>query len=74
MNMTEKGIWELRREVERSSGHPVEIYSAYPLIGRGSIYHNQITHRAVEKGFTAALSVPWWRRVMYFINRKITHA
>lgn len=74
MNKTTKGIWELRREVEQASGRPVEIYSAYPLIGRGSIHHDQTAHRTVEKGFSAALSVPWWKRVVYFINQKLVHA
>ncbi len=73
-NEAVKGIWELRRDVERKSGRPVEIYSAYPLIGRGSIHHNQIEHDTVERNFTAALSVPWWKRAVAFINRKIVNA
>ena len=40
MDVAIKGIWDLRRETEKSIGRPVEIYSAYPLIGRGSIHHN----------------------------------
>ena len=73
-DMRNKGIWELRREIERSSGRPVEIYSAYPLIGRGSIHHNQASHRTVERAFEMSLSIPWWKRVVYYINQKIAHA
>jgi len=74
MNKAVGGIWEFRREIERTSGRPVKIYSAYPLIGRGSIHHDQIAHSTVEKRFSAALSIPWWKRVIYFINQKISHA
>ena len=74
MNETVKGIWELRRERENSTGRPVEIYSAYPLIGRGTVHHDQFTHKAIEEKFNVALFVPWWKRIVYFINRTLVHA
>ncbi len=74
MNSEIKGIWELRREKEKSTGREVEIYSAYPVIGRGSIHHGQVSHLSVEKGFEAALTIPRWKRIVYFINQKISHA
>lgn len=73
-NIKDEGIWEMRRKVEKSTGRPVEIYSAYPLIGRGTILHDQILHSSVEKSFSAALSIPLWKRIVYYINQKLVHA
>ena len=74
MNGTIKGIWELRRDTEQSTGRTVEIYSAYPLIGRGTVHHDQTAHSAIEKKFDAALSISWWKRLVYLINRALLHA
>lgn len=69
-----EGIWELRRDVEKRNGCAVRIYSAYPLIGRGSVIHELAPHRYVEKNFEKALHVPFWKRVVFRINRMIVHA
>lgn len=74
MGNTTKGIWELRKEVEQRNGRPVKIYSAYPLIGRGSVIHELTPHSDVEKKFEKALHIPLWRRIFFAINRVIARA
>lgn len=44
-----KSISEERREAEIRLGRPVRIYSAYPLIGRGFVRHDTISHEEVER-------------------------
>lgn len=69
-----EGIWELRRDVEKRNGRAVRIYSAYPMIGRGSVIHELAPHHDVEKHFERALHVPFWKKVVFRINRMIVHA
>ena len=52
---TLKSIWALRKEVEAKNGKSVLIYSAYPLVGRGSVKHNTVSHEQVMKRFDKAL-------------------
>lgn len=58
MGNTTKGIWELRKEVEQRNGRPVKIYSAYPLIGRGSVIHELTPHSDVEKKIRESVAHP----------------
>jgi len=55
MKDTTKSIWALRKEVESRSGKALRIYSAYPLIGRGSVKHTTLSHDQVEKRFEKAV-------------------
>lgn len=63
-----KNIWILRREEERKIGHSIRIFSAYPLIGRGSVSHNMLPHDEVEKKFNKALSFSFKQRIFYWIR------
>lgn len=68
------GIWELRRATEEQTGHPAEIYSAYPVVGRGSIIHDMAPHEEVEERFEKALRISFRKRLSFFINRILRHA
>ena len=67
-----KGIWELRRENELASGKKVVIYSAFPLIGRGSVIHNTVSNQEVEAVFEKALQTPLKHRFSRWIC-KVLH-
>lgn len=71
MNQPNENLWLMRREEEKRSGQPVKIYSAYPLIGRGSVIHDLVSHEEVETRFEKALhlsakyKIPRWvRRIL----------
>lgn len=68
------GIWELRRETEKRTGCPSTIYSAYPVIGRGSVVHDLVSSAEVEKRFRKALKVSFRQKVSFFLNRILRHA
>ena len=71
MKTGNKGIWERRREIEQATGKPVEIYSAYPSIGRGSVFHNMVTHEEVEKRFASSLKVSVKQRFKQWFCQKV---
>ena len=49
-----KSIDEERRDSERRTGRPVSIYCAFPLIGRGFVRHDTISHEEVENRYECA--------------------
>ena len=71
MENKNKGIWERRREIENATGRPVKIYSAYPSIGRGSVFHNMVTHEEVEKRFASSLKVSAKQRLKQWFCQKV---
>lgn len=71
MKTGNKGIWERRREIEQATGKPVEIYSAYPSIGRGSVFHNMVTHDEVEARFERSLRVSVKQRLKQWFSQKV---
>jgi len=40
---------ELREKAEQKRGSPIEYYSAFPLIGRGSVIRQFVTHEECER-------------------------
>ncbi len=68
-----KTIFENRLQVEKKLGKSITIYSAYPLIGRGSVQHNMVSHEEVERRFQKALKVSFWQRLVFFINRLLSN-
>ncbi len=68
MENIEKNIWILRREEEKKSGRPVQIYSAYPLIGRGSVIHELPSHKEVEARFEKALSFTLKQKLLFWFR------
>ena len=68
MEEISKNIWVLRREEEDRIGHSIPIYSAYHLIGRGSVIHKMPSHEEVEKRFEKALSFSFKERICFWIK------
>lgn len=68
-----KTIFENRLQVEKKLGKSITIYSAYPLIGRGSVQHNMVSHEEVERRFQKALKVSFWQRLVFFVNRLLSN-
>lgn len=68
MEEVSKSIWMLRREEEKKIGHSIPIYSAYPLIGRGSVIHKMPSHEEVEKRFERALSFSIMEKISFWIQ------
>lgn len=71
MKTQTKNIWDTRREKEKNSGKPFVIYSAYPLIGRGTVLHETISHQEVEASFDKALRSSLKYRFSYWLNKVI---
>ncbi len=69
-----QGIWDLRRERERSTGRPVEIYRAYPFIGRGSVLRDTWSHAEVERRFQNAMRITAWQRIRGFVRKVFFYA
>jgi len=61
-------ISEFMAEWEERNNRPINIYCAYPSIGRGSIIHNWIPNAEVEKRFAKALRIPFLKRLQWFIE------
>ena len=72
MKIPETGVWEERQKVAARTGRPVEIFSAYPLIGRGSVQHDQISHADVLSRFERALHIPLRTRIGWTLNRMLS--
>ena len=71
MKTRNKNIWDARREAERNSGKQFVIYSAYPLIGRGTVLHETISHQEIEASFDKALRTSLKYRFFYWLNKVI---
>ena len=75
-----KNILILRREEEAKIGHPISIFTAHPLIGRGSVIHNMLSHEEVEMRFNKALSfsfkqkISFWLRKVFFSRKESKNA
>lgn len=69
-----QGIWDLRRECERNAGRPVEIYRAYPSIGRGSVLRDTLSHAEVERRFQSAMRITVWQRIRGFVRKVFFYA
>jgi len=62
------GIWDAWRTYEKRTGKPFRFYRAYPLIGRGSVEHDPLTHEECETMFEKALRIPLLKRFQFWID------
>ena len=65
VEMPLKSISQLRKETEERTGKPVEFYSAFPIIGRGFVRRDTISHADVESLYERAER----GRVGYFFHK-----
>ena len=62
------GIWQARRNWEKRNGKPLRIFSAYPLIGRGSVQHDLPTHEEVERRFDKSLRISPLSKICWLLG------
>ena len=60
-------INECRRHIEEGGGR-VRYYKAWPLIGRGGVRHDQVSHEDIERMLDRALNPSVWHRLSNFMR------
>ena len=70
--MPMKTIWEERWDYKAKTGRDVAYTRGFPVIGRGSVVHDWITHDEVMARFEKALRVPLWKRVKWHLQGKLS--
>lgn len=63
-----KTIAEKRAEYELRTGSPVPSYRAYPVVGRGSVIHDWISHDDVEHRFSKANTIPFFQKIVWLLG------
>jgi len=68
-----KTIAEKRAEYELRTGVPVRSFQAYPLVGRGSVIHNWISHDDAERRFSRAGAISLFQKLYWLAGGALWH-
>ena len=66
-----KTIAELRSEYECSHGCRVRSYRAYPVIGRGTVVHDWISHEQADRAYSKARVISVLTKLKWLLGGRI---
>ena len=50
------------------TGKPVRFFRAFPIIGRGSVIHDWVSHEEVERRFERARHISMWTKLRWLLG------
>jgi len=66
-----KTIAELRNEYEYGHGCRVRSYCAYPVIGRGTVVHDWISHEQANRAYSRARAIPVLTKLKWLLGGRL---
>jgi hypothetical protein len=71
LRLNMKTIAELRSEYEHGHGCRVRSYRAYPVIGRGTVVHDWISHEQADRAYLKARGISFLTRIKWLLGGRL---